>query len=195
MSRWPWPIESIDPCGGGVLATLQYGWSFEPTCHEGVRGFDSSAEALTATYSPCDCTECRKNCAYPFIQSDAGRSASKRPKQKDDCTVRAISIARKLPYDDAYDLLAAAGRKCAKGFDIMTWLAEQPWAIKLSFPAVKGQRRMNPVSFCETHKTGTYIVRVAKHVFTIKDGVVYDTFAPRPDRCIYTSWEIRSNRT
>lgn len=128
--------------------------------------------------------------SYPFETSDAGRSQSKRPKQSNDCTVRAVAIALELPYDEAYDLLALAGRKCTSRFDIVKWLKEQPWAEKLAFPAVKGERRMNPAKFCATYTTGRYICRVAKHVFAVVDGVVYDTTENRPDRCIYTAWQV-----
>jgi hypothetical protein len=32
-------------------------------------------------------------------------TTQKRPKQKNDCTVRGIAIACAIPYDSAYDLL------------------------------------------------------------------------------------------
>lgn len=128
--------------------------------------------------------------SYPAILTDAGRAVSKRPRQRDDCTVRAVALARDITYDDAYDLLATAGRKCAKGFDLPTWLNHQPWATKISFPAIKGSPRMNPAAFVRQYPTGRYICRVAKHVFTVLDGVLYDAFENRPDRCIYRAWEI-----
>lgn len=45
-----------------------------------------------------------------YVRCDAGRSASRRPRQKNDCTVRALALARGLTYDEAYDTLKAAGR-------------------------------------------------------------------------------------
>lgn len=128
--------------------------------------------------------------SYMFEKSDAGRSQSRRPKQTNDCTVRALALARGIEYDSAYDLLANAGRKCARGFFLGDWLEGQPWAEKIRFPAIKGQRRMNPAAFTEQFKEGRYICRVSKHVFAVIDGVVYDTFESRPDRCIYTAWRI-----
>lgn len=128
--------------------------------------------------------------SYPFIQSDGGRGASRRPKQSNDCTVRALAIARNMAYDDAYDLLAEAGRKCARGFHLQHWLNDQPFARKMAFQAVKGQRRMNPAAFCARFTKGRYICRASKHVFAVIDGVLYDTARNRPDRCIYTAWEI-----
>lgn len=127
---------------------------------------------------------------YPMLLDDSGRSKSTRPKQKNDCTVRAIALVRGMGYDEAYDLMAEEGRKCSKGFDIVKWLKKQSWAKKMAFPAVKGERRMNPAKFCETYKEGKYICRVSKHVFAVIDGVVHDTFESRPDRCIYTAWKV-----
>ncbi len=129
---------------------------------------------------------------YPFRETDAGRSRSRRPKQSNDCAVRALALARDLGYDEAYDLLAAQGRKSWRGFALHKWLNQQSWAVKIPFPAIKGQPRMNPATFCEQFPKGIYICRVAKHVLTVIDGIVHDTFASRPNRCIYTAWEIKA---
>lgn len=128
--------------------------------------------------------------SYPWLASDAGRSASKRPKQKNDCTVRALATVMGLPYDEAYDILAEAGRKCSRGFAFPKWINAQPWAKKHSFPAVKGQRRMNPATFAQQFPRGRFICQVAKHVFAVVDGVLIDLHENAPDRCIYAAWEI-----
>lgn len=127
--------------------------------------------------------------SYPFHQTDGGRSLSKRPRQNNDCTVRAVALAFGWSYDQAYDWLAAEGRECSRGFHLDEFLAERG-AKQISFPAVRGQRRMNPATFCDQFKTGRYICRVAKHVFAVIDGVVHDSLEQRPDRCIYKAWEI-----
>lgn len=131
--------------------------------------------------------------AYMWIQTDAGRATSKRKAQRNDCTVRALAIARKLPYDTAYDILKAAGRVSGRGFDFAQWINDQPWATKLSFPAVKGKRRMTPAQFCQDYPAGVYILRAAKHVIAVCDGVLHDTFENSPDRCIYGAWRITSS--
>lgn len=130
---------------------------------------------------------------YTWICTDGGRASSTRPKQKNDCTVRALAIARNLPYDDAYDVLKDAGRKCGRGFDFVKWIDAQPWATKISFPAVKGQRRMTPAQFCQDFPRGIFILRVTKHVLVVKEGVVYDAFENRPDRCVYACWSVFSS--
>lgn len=130
--------------------------------------------------------------SYPFERTDSGRSSSRRQREQNDCTVRAVATAFGLDYDDAYDALAEGGRKCSRGFNLSKWLAVQGIASvqRLSFPAVKGRRRMNPATFCSQYPVGNYICRVAKHVFAVVDGVVHDDQEQRPDRCIYLAWRI-----
>ena len=135
-----------------------------------------------------------------FHPTDAGRSTSKRPRQHNDCTVVAIALACDMPYDAAYDLMAECGRTCSRGFHmhdlekgIAAAILESRTGKRLqwkSFPAVKGQSRMNPAKFCEDFQNGRYIVKTAKHVIAIIDGIVLDTKSPRPDRCVYGAWEV-----
>lgn len=132
---------------------------------------------------------------YPFQWNNAGKEDSKRPKQDNDCTVIALSIATGITYDEAYDHLKKKyGRKCNKGCffpkqrsDDETMGYTFTWQ---SFQAVKGQRRMNPSQFCKDFAEGTYIVKTAKHVFVISDGVAQGTLEERPDRCIYGCWKV-----
>jgi len=60
-------VEHIDDereLGHGVIVTLQPGWSFDPSSHEGVRGFDTLAEAKAGAQRkniyecPVGCEEC-----------------------------------------------------------------------------------------------------------------------------------------
>lgn len=129
----------------------------------------------------------------PFQRSDAGRATSRRPRQKNDCTVVALAHVTGEPYDDCYDALAKAGRKCAKGFDFRTWakVAEfRGWRFRwMSFPAVPGLRRVNPTSFALKHREGRFVLRVSKHVMACVDGVVLDSFKGDGHRCVYGAWE------
>jgi hypothetical protein len=51
--------------GNGIIVTLNWGFSFDETSHEGVQGFDTVTEARRATRKkwifPCGCTLCRQN--------------------------------------------------------------------------------------------------------------------------------------
>jgi hypothetical protein len=87
-------------------------------------------------------------------------------------------------------MLARAGRKSSRRFNLGRWLEQHSWARKVSFPAVKGERRMNPLTFCTQFQSGRYICRTAGHVFAVIDGVVSDMEPERADRCIYVAWMI-----
>jgi hypothetical protein len=122
--------------------------------------------------------------AYPYEYNDGGKSTSKRSKQNYDCTVRALAIYKNIPYDEAYDILKNEGRKSGSGFMLSEWLVKNGF-IRKTFPAIKGQKRMNPATFCKEYKTGKYICKTAKHVFAVINGVLHDEWEQRPDRCIY----------
>ena len=124
----------------------------------------------------------------------ACKSASKRPKQTNDCTVLALAIALECSYDTAYDYLKTLGRKCTQGFELHEHLNKSKTLFnnsieKIPFPAQKGIPRMTAVSMSEEYPKGTYILRQAKHICTMRDGVLYDTWKSQ-DRCIYKAWEI-----
>lgn len=140
---------------------------------------------------------------YPFVASDGGRALSKRPRQKNDCTVRALAIATGTPYDVVYEKLREDGRPCGGGFNLRRWIAcqcdpvigEPEWVfgrrlVRCSFPAVKNRRRMNPQQFTQDFPKGRFLVQTAKHVAAVIDGVYLDEQPERPDRCIYGAWEV-----
>lgn len=134
-----------------------------------------------------------------FIQADAGRSKSRRPKQRNDCTVRALSIVTSLGYDRAFDLLAASGRKSSKPFDLEAWArknlfydgAQDTVYFKLDkMPYIKdhhqaGQaKRYRIWDFIKDNPKGRFIVSTASHVFAVVDGKAYDD----------TGWHYAENR-
>jgi hypothetical protein len=129
------------------------------------------------------------------IFTDAGRSYSFRPKQKNDCTVRAAAIVFDLPYDVAYHYLAAAGRKCGKVFPFKQFMESKEVTdfydiLKQGFPAIKGQPRMNVEKFLKLHPNGSYVIKTAKQVIAVKEGMAYDDTPIDYKRCVYTSWTI-----
>jgi hypothetical protein len=132
--------------------------------------------------------------SYLFEKTDAGRSESKRPRQKIDCTVRALALACNVEYDKAYDELKERGRKSHARHNFPKKRSnDEAFGFKFtwkSFPAIKGQKRMNPVSFCNSFPKGTYICRTAKHVFAVLNGVIHDLEPERDDRCIYGCWMV-----
>lgn len=129
-----------------------------------------------------------------FHLTDAGRSDSRRPRQRNDCTVRALAVACGIHYDVAHALLAAAGRATGKRFDLKSWAKVSDVGSKRftwrGFPAVKGERRMDPERFAAAHPRGAYILKTAKHVIACVDGIVHDDRRPLPGRCVYGGWAV-----
>ncbi len=130
-----------------------------------------------------------------FCHTDAGRAESRRPKQRNDCTVRALASVMAWPYDQAYDLVAAAGRKSGKPFRMApkTYLPQKdlPFTtICHIFPAKAGESRMALGRFCAEHPDGRFIVRVAKHVVAVINGIAYDEGSLDENRCVYRAWEF-----
>ena len=127
----------------------------------------------------------------PFERNDGGRSTSARPKQRNDCAVRACAILTGIDYDIIYDEFALMGRRCSKGTSRGIWvdfIEGDHGAVRHAFPAVKGERRMNPETFVTTYRTGRWLVQEAGHVYAVIDGVVHDMYEPRHGRCIYSAW-------
>jgi hypothetical protein len=132
-----------------------------------------------------------------WLQHDAGRSTSKRPKARNDCTVRAIAAVTGAPYDAAYEWIAAGGRKSGKRFKLKPFFAanvflhDADWRFAWTpYPAVKGERRMNVIAFVATHPRGRYVIQVSKHVIAVVDGVLIDDHLPRLNACVYGAWTV-----
>lgn len=131
-----------------------------------------------------------------YFYNDGGRSASRRKKQKNDCTVRAVAIAWNLNYDYAYDFLAENGRECGRKFSLTKLFDKNPILMnrkltKQTFPAVAGQLRMNVERFCQVYREGVYVIKMAKHVAVVKNGILYDMESCRNGQaCVYSSYKI-----
>lgn len=133
-----------------------------------------------------------------FHMADGGRSTSKRPKQKQDCTVRALALATGVSYDVAYDFLMSWGRVSSQKFKMVDFLREAERSditildhhlVRHVFLAVKGKKRMSVGEFPKGHPTGKYIICQAKHVSAVLSGVVCDE-EWNPERCVYTAYEF-----
>lgn len=95
-----------------------------------------------------------------------------------DCTVRAISKALDLNWEDAYLAL------CLQGYI----MGDMPSgnAVWGSYLRKNGFERIGVPStcpdcytldeFCQDHPRGIYVVALSNHVATVKDGVLYDSW-------------------
>lgn len=110
-----------------------------------------------------------------------------------DCVKRAFATATGKDYMDVQRELNHLKKETgAKSYnDDKNWRAyvEKNGWKKLSFPAVKGEPRMNGKTFAYTFPKGTYVLRMAGHISVCKDGVIYDTWDCRA-KCVYNAFKV-----
>jgi hypothetical protein len=111
-----------------------------------------------------------------------------------DCVKRAFTKALGLEYIEVKKILNDTKKivKVAKFNDNKVWkhLVKEYGFQKLSFQAVKGMDRMDGYKFTKEYKQGTYILRMAGHLVTCVDGVIYDTWDSRR-KCVYNAFKVR----
>ena len=116
-----------------------------------------------------------------------------------DCVKRAITMAAEMDYMDVqrelnrYKRITGA-RAFNTDYNPHKYVENVLQAKKLSFPAVKGQSRMNGRKFCESYPQGRYILNMAGHWSCCVDGVIYDTW-DCSDKCVYTAYELRVKKS
>jgi len=110
-----------------------------------------------------------------LVLTDGGRSKSKRPKQTNDCTVRALAIAVNQPYDVVYDALAKGGRKCSSGFNIDTWLWKNRDNV-FGYKAIMIESYKFELIQNIAHKIskGRYLICIRDHVYAFVNNAVHD---------------------
>jgi len=119
----------------------------------------------------------KKLLEIPVVVTDGGRHKSKRPKQHNDCTVIALAVALKVPYDAAYDILKNAGRRPNDGFFTASYMNRQKWCKTLKTGI--GVQKFS--TFFQKHPIGTFLLIVLEswetgrtHAVTLRDGTLYD---------------------
>lgn len=104
-----------------------------------------------------------------------------------DCSVRAISKALGISWDDAFDLLADAAKNMG---DVMSANSVISAVLRMN-----GFYRENLPNFCpdcysikefaRDNPIGTYVVGTGSHVVCVKDGNWYDAWDSRDEIPIY----------
>ena len=95
-----------------------------------------------------------------------------------DCSVRAISKALDIDWETAYTLIMIAGYKMG---DMPS--SNSVWGAVLRENGFYRENIPNECPYCYTaaefisdHPKGTYVLGFGKHVATVKDGVLYDSW-------------------
>ena len=127
--------------------------------------------------------------------------------ERADCVVRAIASAYDLPYDRAHKWVATTfGRKPKRGtYGFSTGMnSMSDKGTRLNYKKAKtidsvdlttrgGQSKMTVGTFAKLYDKGTYIIRVTRHAFTIKDGSVVGnpTDSTQLRKVIKNAWKIQ----
>lgn len=110
-------------------------------------------------------------------------------KESCDCVVRAISHGLGLTWDEVYDRLVELGKEMKEmpnGDEVYYRFLEEKGYSKETPKVIKGKKRLKVKDMGK----GNYILKIANHITTIKDGVLYDTWDCR-NKCVYRFWEIK----
>lgn len=107
-----------------------------------------------------------------------------------DCAIRAVAAAEGLSWDEAFDQLAAYGKKLGNlqnsNEAIGAYLKDRGYTrhiIPDSCPAC-----YTVADFCRDHPIGIYVLGTGTHVVTAIDGDYYDTWDSGDEVPIYY-WE------
>lgn len=111
-----------------------------------------------------------------------------------DCVKRAISKAANMDYMEVSRELnrykkVTGAKSFNSDYNPHKYVENVLKGEKLSFPAVKGQKRMNGERFCEAFPKGSYILNMAGHWSCCVDGIIYDTW-DCSEKCVYTAYKI-----
>lgn len=103
----------------------------------------------------------------------------------DDCTIRALSVAESISWDEAYKILSNSARKYGLMQSdvraIEDFLDERYERVPF-YEETVGE-------FVANHPKGTYLITVRGHITVLKNGNNYDTFNPSRRR-ILDVWEV-----
>lgn len=112
---------------------------------------------------------------------------NKNPENNDieDCTVRAISVAEGISWDEAYDNLSDSARDMGLMMSsveaIEEYLDERYVRVPFYTDTVG--------EFIDSHPYGTYLITMRGHITVLKNGINYDTF-DCSDRIMWTAWRV-----
>ena len=141
-----------------------------------------------------------------FQHNDGGREAAGYKGDAGDCVTRAIAIATDIPYSEVYDSLFVLSKQHSeekrdrvakriqdKGGSPRNGVWRQIYQKYLESVGWKWVPTMKIGQGCKTHliaselPSGRVIVKVSKHMTTMIDGIINDTYdcSREGTRCVY----------
>lgn len=115
---------------------------------------------------------------YKFSKLEGEKEIVKLFKEKNCCSVTALSLVKRWSFRQAQEfLLEHCGRQTGKGLcssKLNNLHAALGGLGKVRLLPYSRTNKVTLNKFCEQHSSGVYLVCVSKHILAIKDGVVYD---------------------
>lgn len=103
----------------------------------------------------------------------------------DDCTIRALSVAEGISWDEAYDLLSNSARDLGL---MMSSVKAVEHFLNTRYDKVPVYEE-TVGEFIKNHKRGVFLITMPGHITVSKNGINYDTFNSK-DRIIWNAWEV-----
>lgn len=140
-----------------------------------------------------------------YIYSDGGRAASGFKGVANDCVTRAIAIATQKPYKEVYNAINTIAKNERKGknkkniSNARNGVYKQTYQKYMLSIGWKWVATMKIGEGCKTHldpkelPNGILILSIAKHLTTMIDGIIYDTFDPRHYNCCVYGYFYKPN--
>ena len=98
--------------------------------------------------------------------------------EKNDCAVVAVSLTRRVPYQEAHDILKILGRRRGRSTPVVI-TSQAVNCLGFKIKEIKNCRQSNgsrytPRTIGQRLKCGYYLCRVRKHIFAVVNGNVLD---------------------
>lgn len=131
-----------------------------------------------------------KRTPYPLKLDDGGRNLSKRPRQVNDCVVRALAIITEERYDDVYDHLSKAGREPCQGFDLYAYLRRRTSFMGHPFGWTTHRYTISIDDVLDAYPKGRILIETGDHVFASIDGQAHDLIREPGTKRVYRVWRF-----
>lgn len=104
----------------------------------------------------------------------------------EDCTIRAISVAEQISWDEAYRKLSDYARK--RGLMLSSVESIESY-LDDNYDRIKVYENETVGEFANDNVYGTFLITMNGHITILKDGYIYDTF-DCTDRLIKDAWIV-----
>lgn len=116
-------------------------------------------------------------------------NANPRKRHVNDCTVRAISLAKGVSWDQMYRELSEYAQYLAVMPDSVVYIDAYLEEHFKKVCGCKNKIRITVGDFVKEHPYGTYLITMSGHITCAIDGVIYDTFDPS-DRFVWGAYKV-----